>query len=542
MNISLRFCQKLDGNLAVAVDVATFTLMNQTFSDVCEGEHYFYTGYTDSEVEGEWRDVNTGDLITWTNWYKGQPNGGDKQQCCTINVARGTMGDTSCTRRKCPICRFKQRSKLQLTGVCSQSNIDRFYVLKSQSELLGMTSTRMISSSRSHRWEIVDRNNEDKIFAFTNQSAVIPLGKHRWYFQDDSCGDLDLNLHREVEKPGHFCCDDGSCIDSELVCNNFPDCLDGTDETNCSLFVQPGPNYKRHLPSIGNDEGEKTNLLINTTFTVLNVVEINEDESFIDIFFKLHLQWFDKSLTFKFLKYSDNENTLEEELVDEIWKPEIIFKLIKKDTRNDADQTFISRITPPTLNTKDEITEIYQGQNNNLNLVKLNRMIFVCLFDTTNYPFGFQNCNIYFYLPGVSRSLTDLKPRIINEGPAAFGQYLLQKWTIHSDVDRAMGKRVVVRLVLSRKFLSIFMVTYLPTILMNMINQATNYIKGDDKFSLIYTINITCMMVLASIYLSVSASLPTTSDMKPVEVWLLFNLAFPLLVMLTNIALQVCQF
>ena len=86
------------------------------------------------------------------------------------------------------------------------------------------------------------------------------------------------------------------------------------------------------------------------------------------------------------------------------------------------------------------------------------------------------------------------------------------------------------------------MVTYLPTILMNMINQATNYIKGDDKFSLIYTINITCMMVLASIYLSVSVSLPTTSDMKPVEVWLLFNLAFPLLVMLTNIALQVCQF
>ena len=83
------------------------------------------------------------------------------------------------------------------------------------------------------------------------------------------------------------------------------------------------------------------------------------------------------------------------------------------------------------------------------------------------------------------------------------------------------------------------MVTYLPTILMNLINQATNYIKGDDKFSLIYTINITCMMVLASIYLSVSASLPSTANIKPVEVWLLVNLAFPLIVMLTNIILQV---
>ena len=86
------------------------------------------------------------------------------------------------------------------------------------------------------------------------------------------------------------------------------------------------------------------------------------------------------------------------------------------------------------------------------------------------------------------------------------------------------------------------MVTYLPTLLINMINQATNYIRGADKYSMIYKINTTCMMVLASIYLSVSASLPTTSDIKPVEVWLLFNLAFPLLVILVNILLQVTRY
>ena len=83
------------------------------------------------------------------------------------------------------------------------------------------------------------------------------------------------------------------------------------------------------------------------------------------------------------------------------------------------------------------------------------------------------------------------------------------------------------------------MVTYLPTILMNMINQATNYIRGADKYSMIYATNITCMMVLASVYLSVSASLPTTSDIKPVEVWLLFNLAYPVLVIIVNVLLQV---
>ena len=34
------------------------------------------------------------------------------------------------------------------------------------------------------------------------------------------------------------------------------------------------------------------------------------------------------------------------------------------------------------------------------------------------------------------------------------------------------------------------MVVYLPTILMNMINQATNYIPTEDKYELIYTINM----------------------------------------------------
>ena len=34
------------------------------------------------------------------------------------------------------------------------------------------------------------------------------------------------------------------------------------------------------------------------------------------------------------------------------------------------------------------------------------------------------------------------------------------------------------------------MVTYLPTILMNMINQATCYITTEDKYSLIITVNM----------------------------------------------------
>ena len=83
------------------------------------------------------------------------------------------------------------------------------------------------------------------------------------------------------------------------------------------------------------------------------------------------------------------------------------------------------------------------------------------------------------------------------------------------------------------------MVTYLPTILMNIINQAANYIKGEDRYQIILELNIPSMMVLASIYLSVSNSLPGSSNIKPIEIWLLFNLAYPFLVIIVNILLQV---
>ena len=92
---------------------------------------------------------------------------------------------------------------------------------------------------------------------------------------------------------------------------------------------------------------------------------------------------------------------------------------------------------------------------------------------------------------------------------------------------------------LGRNFQSIFLVTYLPTILMNIINQATNYITVPGKYEFIVTVNVTCMMVLASIYLSVSSTLPRTEMIKPIEVWLLVNLAYPFLVIIINIILQV---
>ena len=125
-------------------------------------------------------------------------------------------------------------------------------------------------------------------------------------------------------------------------------------------------------------------------------------------------------------------------------------------------------------------------------------------------------------------------------GEPVVGQYFVEGWSKNVTNMQGSSSMQVLRISVRfrQKFLSIFMVTYLPTILMNIINQATNYLSGDAKYDLVITVNITSMMVLASIYLSVSTSLPSTPNIKPVESWLLVNLAYPFLVILVNIALQ----
>ena len=67
---------------------------------------------------------------------------------------------------------------------------------------------------------------------------------------------------------------------------------------------------------------------------------------------------------------------------------------------------------------------------------------------------------------------------------------------------------------------------YIPTILLNIIGHITNYFKP-FYFESAIAVNITVMLVLVSMYIAVVESLPVTSYIKMIEIWLLFNLIVP---------------
>ena len=430
------------------------------------------------------------------------------------------MADTICEAQYCPLCTFEAvTSQLRLAGVCQESRMDRIYIMSSTEEFVGLINSKIQFSRNNQRWEIVGGDGLDSLLAHTD-TPDFPLGRRSWHFVGSNCSDpgetfRSLNLHPDVRQPGNFCCDSGLCLDSQLVCNNFDDCRDNSDERNCSLVSLVNVRNK-DLPAIEiTDQGNQL-LAINVTFTFLQIFDVQEVDSYIDLYFDLRLQWFDKSLIFQFLKSEESANAIPRHSVQSIWTPRVAFEIVSKFEDDDQLGSYlVSRRGEPRL-AEDDVTELYDGRDNPISLFTRRRIRFTCSFDNIiNYPFGSQTCKIIFYLQGADNALTVLSPYFIDKGQKKIGQYFIDKWEIAAE-EEGKQRRVSVVMVLSRKIRSIFTVTYLPTILMNLINQSSNYIRGDTKYDLVYTINITCMMVLASVYLSVSASLPRTSDIKPI--------------------------
>ena len=74
---------------------------------------------------------------------------------------------------------------------------------------------------------------------------------------------------------------------------------------------------------------------------------------------------------------------------------------------------------------------------------------------------------------------------------------------------------------LKRKIMSEMMTTYLPSLLLMLITFATTFFKP-IYFEAALTVNLTNMLVMTTIFISVMERLPTTSYLKMIDHWLIF--------------------
>ena len=128
----------------------------------------------------------------------------------------------------------------------SDVHVDSFYTYKAPTEFQGFINSKVIYNFENDQWEIIifiknETTTLNKTVASLNPShEKNPLGLKSWNVSKEVCDDnhdstvtdglRSLHFHLEVEMPGEFCCHDGQCISSELVCNGFSNCNGDEDE------------------------------------------------------------------------------------------------------------------------------------------------------------------------------------------------------------------------------------------------------------------------------------------------------------------------
>ena len=90
---------------------------------------------------------------------------------------------------------------------------------------------------------------------------------------------------------------------------------------------------------------------------------------------------------------------------------------------------------------------------------------------------------------------------------------------------------------LKRKIQMELLTTYFPTLLLLSISYATTFFKP-EYFEASLSVNLTIMLVMTTIFTSKIAELPPTSDMKMLDIWLIFCLFVPFAFSIVQIAIE----
>ena len=143
---------------------------------------------------------------------------------------------------------------------------------------------------------------------------------------------------------------------------------------------------------------------------------------------------------------------------------------------------------------------------------------FQCLFDLRNYPFDRQTCSIEMATSNLDALTMRLIPKQLwmEQNADMIHLFHMSGWDFGYN-----EKGLRMRIFLKRKIMSEMLTTYLPSFLLLMITFATTFFKP-FFFEAALSVNLTTMLVMTTIFISVMEKLPLTSYPKMIDFWLIF--------------------
>ncbi len=250
----------------------------------------------------------------------------------------------------------------------------------------------------------------------------------------------------------------------------------------------------------------------------------------------------DGRLTMLDLNKESSLNTLTLSSREDIWIPQVIFynTEIKTETLND-DKAFAIVEREMSYQRRNNSylhnAYLYKGSENPITLSRVYTGKFICEYDMSVYPFDTQKCTAVFIMKGNSGEFLDLVGRNAEYlGPIDLPQYFVMDTTIRQMTVPPNTNAVQVEIIFGRRLLSTILSSYLPTFLICLVSFSTNYFEG-FFFEAIVTVNLTSLLALTTLFISVTNSLPKTSYIKMMDLWLIFCLTIPFCEVILQVAI-----
>lgn len=91
-------------------------------------------------------------------------------------------------------------------------------------------------------------------------------------------------------------------------------------------------------------------------------------------------------------------------------------------------------------------------------------------------------------------------------------------------------QEIRLKIVLTKDITPLMLSIFFTTLILTTINQYTNFFNTQGMFEVILSVNATILMTLTSLFISTLNSLPMTTYIKMIEVWLFVNFLYPFVI------------
>ena len=398
-------------------------------------------------------------------------------------------------------------------------------------------------------WRMTTEGGEIKL-----NKATHLLGRREWDWYENACNGKTFqkrNLTFSVCDFGsEFTCSSGSCIAMGNRCDGINDCLDGSDEEQCTSIDIPNSYEKIYAPqeNIGSKEG----LHVYTAVTIETINIIDMKNMLMGVTINVGMRWKDLRLSYRNL-VPGVPNLVSDDDSRKLWQPldlTVHENAIVGRIRTDGNRivSVFSNTTEPTTNIYSSYEDlIIRGEESWVNITQRFRIDYTCIYDLAKYPFDHQQCKFIMSIrttPHRGVSLLGNDSAVAYTGRKTMGQFQIINATFNT---RKSGENYTANLdqntfifTLNMKRLHRDAVARLmvPSFAVWLLAYLTLFINVED-FTNRNRISITLLLSLITLFASVSLreDFPTTAYFKYIDIWFMWYLINLFLIITAHIFL-----